>query len=103
MSKATETKLSALHGALAEVLHRQVTAVEEETVYDENGVETKTGQLVYTASPATLAIAAKFLKDNDITVDVEVSTNMSGIREELSKKQRQSRLMSAQGAAHEFH
>lgn len=95
MSKASESALGALHGVLAKVLHEQVTRTEDEEVFDEEGAVVKTGNVIYTATPATLAIAAKFLKDNDITVDVEVNTSMSGIRAELAKKQKQSRLSDA--------
>lgn len=99
MVKATEKKLSALHGAVAEVLTVQVLHQQEETVFDEDGLEVGTGNMVYSASPALLATAIKFLKDNQITADAEVDANMNNLREALAKKQKHSRLKDAKSAA----
>lgn len=99
MSKATESKLSVLHGAVAEVLLAQVTREEEETTFDVAGNMVPTGDMVFSASPAVLATAIKFLKDNSITCDIEVDKNMNGLKEALSKRQKHSRLMSAHDAA----
>lgn len=99
MSKATEKKLGALHGAVAEVLTSQILHQQEETVFDSDGEEVGTGEMVYTATPATLAAAIKFLKDNQITCDVETDTNMNNLREALANKQRHSRLTDAGKAA----
>lgn len=99
MSKATERKLGALHGAVAEVLLAQVTRQEAETSFDSNGELVETGDMIYSASPATLATAIKFLKDNSITCDVEVDTNMNNLKEVLSAKQKHSRLQNAAVAA----
>jgi len=99
MSKATEAKLSDLHGAVAQVLTAQVLHQQEETVFDADGEEVGTGNMIHTASPATLAAAIKFLKDNQITCDVEVDTNTQNLREALANKQRHSRLTDAGKAA----
>lgn len=100
MSKASESKLAALHGAVAEVLTAQVSHKEELTTFDEEGNEVATGQEVYSATPATMAAAIKFLKDNSITCDVETNKNMNNLKEVLDKKQKNSaRLESAQAAA----
>jgi hypothetical protein len=99
MSRATETKLAALHGAVAECLVEQIEAVEEETIFDENGLEQKTGNMVRTVTPATLAVATKFLKDNQITCEIEQNENMETLSDLLSKKQQRSRLGSASVAA----
>jgi hypothetical protein len=99
MSKATEAKLGALHGAVAQVLTAQILHQREETVFDSNGEEVGTGEMIYTAPPATVAAAIKFLKDNQITCDVEVDTNMNNLREALANKQRHSRLVDAGKAA----
>ena len=55
--------------------------------------------MVKTATPALLATAARFLKDNDITCDVEQDDNMGSLREALGRKQKKSRLTDASEAA----
>jgi hypothetical protein len=99
MSKANEKKLGDLHGAVATILTAQVSHQEEQMDYDEDGGAVSTGEMVYTAAPATIAAAIKFLKDNQITCDIETDENMSNLRESLAKKQRHSRLASAKDAA----
>jgi len=99
MSKATETKLATLHGIVAEVLSAQLNYTEEEMNFDLEGNEVATGKQIHTASPATVAAAIKFLKDNQITCDIEVDANMNNLRESLANKQRHSRLGSASEAA----
>lgn len=101
MSKASEAKLSKLHGDVATVFSAQVLHQEEESEIDEYGEVVKTGELRYTASPALLASAAKFLKDNSITSDIKVDTNMSKLEEALAKKQKHSRLNNPVDAAQE--
>lgn len=92
MSKATETKLAALHGAVADVLTSQITQQVEDVKFDADGNEVPTGVMVYTASPATIAAAIKFLKDNSITADVEQNENLNSLRDALANKQKRSRL-----------
>jgi hypothetical protein len=99
MSKANEQKLGDLHGAVAQVLTAQISHQEEETLFDAEGNEVPTGNMRYTVAPATVAAAIKFLKDNQITCDVEVDTNMNNLRESLAKKQKRSRLTDAGQAA----
>lgn len=99
MSKATEGKLSVLHGAVADVLTAQINHTEAETTFDANGECVETGEEVHTASPATIAAAIKFLKDNQITCDVETNENMNNLRETLANKQRHSRLIDGKQAA----
>ena len=82
MSKATEEKLSSLHGVVAQVLTDQLS--EKITVVDEDTGETKE---IYAAQPATLAQAIKFLKDNDITASVEDDANLGDLAEQLRQKQ----------------
>ena len=76
--KATESKMNDLHGLLCEILIKQVG----ETVIDEDGTE------ICIVSPAILSIAAKFLKDNEITCDVRNDNNMNNLQKLLSKKVR---------------
>ena len=92
MSKATESKLSALHGAVADVLTAQITHQEDDVSYDADGNEISTGGKVYVASPATIAVAVKFLKDNSITCDIEQNKNLESLRDVLANKQRRSRM-----------
>lgn len=99
MSKANESKLSDLHGAVAQVLTAQISHTEEEMILNMDGEEESTGKAIYTAAPATIAAAIKFLKDNQITCDIEVDENMNNLRESLAKKQRHSRLKDAGEAA----
>lgn len=99
MSKANENKLGALHGAVAQVLTAQISHTEEEMILNMDGEEESTGKVLYTAPPATIAAAIKFLKDNQITCDIEVDENMNNLRESLAKKQRHSRLRDAGKAA----
>ena len=99
MSKATEEKLSELHGAVSEVLTAQLTHKEAETAFNEDGECIETGREVYTATPATIAAAIKFLKDNQITCDIKTDENMNNLRETLANKQRHSRLRDAKKAA----
>lgn len=103
MSKASEDALAQLHAVVAKVLTDQVSHKAEETTFDKDGLEVGTGEFVYTATPATVAAAIKFLKDNQITCDIEVDENMNNLRDALSKKQRHSRLTSASDAAKSTH
>ena len=97
--KATEKILSKLHGAVAEVLTAQVTQTEAETTFDADGVMVETGQEIYAASPATIATAIKFLKDNEITCDITQDEDMGKLKDILDKKTKHSRLGSGQTSA----
>lgn len=97
--KANEEHLGDLHGAVARVLTAQVTHEEEEVTYNSEGEEVPTGNKVFTATPATLAAAIKFLKDNAIVCDMEVNEDMNNLKEVLNNKQRHSRLTDANKAA----
>lgn len=98
-NKASEERLSELHGAVATVLCKQVLHTEQEVSIDKDGELVPTGEEVYTASPATLAAAIKFLKDNDITCDITQDENVGNLRATLAKKQKHSRLEPAAVAA----
>jgi hypothetical protein len=90
--KATESKLSTLHGVVADVLTAQLSHQVEDVKYDEDGEAVPTGVMMYTASPATVAAAIKFLKDNSITADIEQNENLNSLREVLANKKKRSRL-----------
>lgn len=82
--KANEKKLGDLHGILAEVLANQVS--EKVIEVDADGKELT----IYTATPALLTVASRFLKDNDITCEVGDSKGLSDLKEELAKRKRRS-------------
>ncbi len=103
MSKASEALLGELHGAVAKVLTEQVQLQEEVQELDLDGVPVGTGEMLYAASPATLATAIKFLKDNNITSDAQLDENMNGLADALAKKQKRSRLADAATAAKDVH
>lgn len=92
MSKATESKLATLHGKVADVLTAQLDHQVEDVEYDADGNAIPTGNMMYTASPATIAVAVKFLKDNSITADMEQNENLNSLRDVLANKQKRSRL-----------
>ena len=94
MSKVQESEaLNKLHEALAKVLVEQVEGRAEYT--DDNG-ET---QSVSTASPAMLAVAAKFLKDNNVTCSVEEDSNLGRLEDILLEKQKKGRAVLAEVTA----
>lgn len=75
--KATEDVLNKLHGQVAINL---ISAVTDDEV-----------------SPAMMAQAIKFLKDNDITASIADDENMSSLAEELKKKRENRKLRIVQG------
>jgi len=84
--KVTDQELGGLHAALAMVIRHQVEAKADWVTEDGEHQE------MFTASPALLAVAAKFLKDNDITCSVDDDSNLGRLDEILSGKQKQGRL-----------
>ena len=99
MGKSSEEALGQLHGAIARVLTNVVEQQEEEVSYDAEGEAVPTGNMMYTVSPAMMATAVKFLKDNSITCDIEQDNNMGNLKEALAKKQKHSRLNDPKGAS----
>jgi hypothetical protein len=80
MSKSTEDELSSLHGAIAQVLIDQIK--ETIVITEEDGAEKE----IYTVTPATLGVAIKFLKDNDITASIADDENLGELEEMLQVK-----------------
>jgi len=80
MAKSTEQELAELHGAIARVLISQIG--ETIMMTNELGVEAE----VSVVTPATLGVAIKFLKDNDITASIADDENMSELDDMLKKK-----------------
>jgi hypothetical protein len=66
MAKATEAKLSELHGVVADELKRRIEEGE--------------------ASAADIGAAIKFLKDNHITASIEDSEGLSDLKKKLDEK-----------------
>ena len=96
--KASEDKLAKLHSMVAEVLTDQLS-VKRELDPELEGTGADGSAEVYSASPALLAAAMKFLKDNDITCDIKTNDNMTKLQDTLSKKQKKFRQTDSKKAA----
>lgn len=90
MAKSPENELSDLHGNIARVMTEQVLKKEAVCTFDDDGNQVPTDEEEYTATPALLAVAAKFLKDNHITADIKTDTNMGNLKAALNKKNKHS-------------
>ena len=83
--KATEKELSTLHGVVAKVLKTQLEA--KAVVINEDG-ETVEMSMV---TPAIVAQAIKFLKDNNITAVMEVGDDLDSLAKMLQDKPQRGR------------
>ena len=101
MSKATEDKMNELHGKVATVLCEIVDHKSAPVTFDEEG-NTIVGEEEFDVSPAMVSAATKFLKDNQITCDVEQDQNLSRLKDTLDKKRKHS-LGDAKQAANTQH
>jgi|5_EtaG_2_1085323.scaffolds.fasta_scaffold01220_7 Na+/phosphate symporter len=81
MSKASSDELAELHKVVAKVLNHQIS----DTVEFEDE-ETGERKQIFTATPATISAAIKFLNDNDISCDPKDDDNLSDLAEKLNKK-----------------
>lgn len=83
---STEKRLGDLHKALAEELIEAIKGREEVT--EEEGADgaVKRTKRVVKAAPAVLAVAAKFLKDNAITADIEQNDDLATLKDQLAAK-----------------
>jgi hypothetical protein len=97
MTRAKEEKLAQLHEMVATVLVAQVTHKSPEISYDIDGVE-NVGEDVFDCSPATLATAIKFLKDNSITCDIQKDTNLGALKDALKRKPKHSNVTAIEAA-----
>lgn len=86
MTKATESELNTLHAVVARVLKNQLEKHETVTI---DGEEVE----LDTVSPAMVAQAIKFLKDNSITTTAESDDNLNSLKETLENKQKKGRLL----------
>ena len=87
MNKADEKQLEGLHGQVAKVLNSQIS--ETMVIKDE---ETGEEQEVFTATPATVTAAIRFLKDNDVTASIEDDDNLSELKGQLQEKRERRKL-----------
>lgn len=82
---ATEKALGNLHAKLAEVLSEALDGTEIEGYEDPD-----TGEIVGASkmppSASIMTVAAKFLKDNEITADVEQNDQLQSLRDKLNAK-----------------
>lgn len=78
-------KMAALHEMVAQVLTELVTPKEVEAELDEDGEVLSPAQVRY-PSPAELAVAVKFLKDNSIFSDPDQSDAMSDLKSKLAAR-----------------
>lgn len=83
---ATESELNALHSVVAKTINEQLTATMQ---VDMGDGETKE---VSMATPALLAQAIKFLKDNNITATPDEDENLAELKDLLESKQKRGRL-----------
>ena len=86
MAKVTETQLVSLHEVVAKVIAVQMEQTEE--YLDEEG----NLNVAYTASPALISVATKFLKDNSITCAIEEDENLGKLEAIFANKQKKGRL-----------
>jgi len=90
---AAESILNELHTIIAMTLKDQLQATM--VVEDEHG----DNKVVSLATPALIAQAIKFLKDNDITAVPEADENIEALKDILKKKQKRgSNVLSMSGA-----
>lgn len=80
---ASDSKLGALHDALATIIAAQVKELIQEEDEDGNVIRE-----YYSATPALLTVAARFLKDNNITCSVEDSKGLSELTDELASRRK---------------
>jgi hypothetical protein len=93
MASATEKELSELHSKVARQLAKQLENADTALMllhdHRDDGLPEPVIEFLEKcsiASPALLTIAAKFLKDNDITCLVEDSKEMSDLEKRLAAK-----------------
>ena len=92
MSKATEEALAELHSAVAKVLR---TKMEDKVTVEDDDGENKE---VFLATAQEIAVAVKFLNDNDITCDPSDSEDLSGIQRALQDRKKHSQAKSRSGS-----
>lgn len=99
MSKnaAKEGALGALHTIVAQVLAKSITKKDKVYEYDADGclMLDEDGQPIFTeefaTSPQMLAVAVKFLKDNEITAQAEQSEAVANLEDEVAKRREQNK------------
>lgn len=84
---ASSNDLGGLHAQLARVLNQMLEPVQHAALLDEEGEEVKAAWTEY-PSPAVLAVAAKFLKDNSIFSGVDEDEELKRLKKNLRDKGR---------------
>jgi len=87
---ASSKDLGALHAQLARVLNQMLEPVERTVILkeaDEDGPAETEVRIEY-PSPAVLAVAAKFLKDNSIFSGVDEDEELLRLKKNLAKRGR---------------
>ena len=84
---ASESKLSTLHDKLADQLIERLAGVVETTVIPVGeGGDTMEVTKTIRASAAELAVAAKFLKDNSVTMQPGDDNKLGELRDQINRK-----------------
>lgn len=84
-TKATEQELSTLHGVVARILKEQLEA--KATIQNADGEEVEMSMV----TPAIIAQAIKFLKDNNVTAVIEVGDDLDNLAQILKDKPQRGR------------
>lgn len=89
---ASDTELSLLHSAVAKAFIRQLDGANRATELLDMYIDSLPQEIIEylseqkEASPSLLTAATKFLKDNDITCQIEDSTEMRSLERRLHEK-----------------
>lgn len=96
MTAATEKELSALHKKVAAAMIKALDRDERATFLLERFAEELPDEVVgflmecTNINPALLQAITKFLRDNDISAEVDASTELNGLQQRLANKTRKS-------------
>lgn len=93
--KATDKELGILHGKVATMMTKALDSAEEaEHLLDKHLADDLPGDIIdylekqKASSPALFTAIAKFLKDNDITCQIEENPQMSELQTRLAHKRK---------------
>ncbi len=97
MSKASEQKLSALHGHVADALITSIGQADLAVVLLAKHPDLPAGVKTFLENcsdvhPSLLTVATKFLKDNHISVDGEDSTELGELEKQLKDNRKKSKI-----------
>lgn len=97
MSRATEDKLGALHGSVADALLTSITQSSKATalLLKHEELPDEVRRFLEDCSevhPSLLTVATKFLKDNNISCDASEDDSLSELEAELKKNRKRSKV-----------